>query len=275
MDIDNKTIGEILYEKRIEKKLSIEDIYNDTRIIKVNIEALEKNDFLHFPNKVYARSFLRDYSNYLCLDTISLLKRFEEEYATIQEEIPSEDAQGSEYNSFYNKLIPIFIIFLVLVFIAFLISKNMNNEDKNKNNAPKLENKHNVNTTLPTENMPKIDKKGLANPAPAAKDVVAEALKADKSNVKPTTKVVAKNNNSQDIVNIFALKDVWVRVIIDNNVEFEGIIVAGTSKNFKINRYIRLRGGEASSARVKVNGENLGKLGRSGNPFTFIYKVKK
>ncbi len=72
-------IGERLIQAREERGLNLEDAERDTRISRRYLQALEDERFDIIPAPVYARGFLRSYSQYLGLDTARLLARFPEE----------------------------------------------------------------------------------------------------------------------------------------------------------------------------------------------------
>lgn len=72
-------IGERLIQARDERGLTLEDAERDTRISRRYLQALEDETFDVIPAPVYARGFLRSYSQYLGLDTAQLLARFPEQ----------------------------------------------------------------------------------------------------------------------------------------------------------------------------------------------------
>jgi cytoskeleton protein RodZ len=67
------SIGKILREKREERKLSIAEVFAETKINKKYLQALEDDNFLLIPSQVYAKGFLKAYSEYLGLDTKTLV----------------------------------------------------------------------------------------------------------------------------------------------------------------------------------------------------------
>ena len=69
-------IGERLIEAREERGLTLQDAERDTRISRRYLQALEDERFDIIPAPVYARGFLRSYSQYLGLETAPLLARF-------------------------------------------------------------------------------------------------------------------------------------------------------------------------------------------------------
>lgn len=69
-------IGEQLIEAREERGLTLDSAERDTRISRRYLQALEDERFDIIPAPVYARGFLRSYSQYLGLDSGRLLARF-------------------------------------------------------------------------------------------------------------------------------------------------------------------------------------------------------
>lgn len=78
-DITDASVGEILAERRKQKKISLEAAAAATKISAKYLAALEKGDCQSLPDGVYARNFLREYCYFLGLDCRQLLKNFTEE----------------------------------------------------------------------------------------------------------------------------------------------------------------------------------------------------
>jgi cytoskeletal protein RodZ len=71
--LDAETISEQLRSKRQELGLKLEKVAKDTRINIKYLNALEKGRFDLLPSGLYGKNYLREYANYLRLDTASLL----------------------------------------------------------------------------------------------------------------------------------------------------------------------------------------------------------
>lgn len=77
-------LGTLLTRAREARGLTLEDAERDTRISKRYLQALEDEEFEVIPAPVYARGFLRSYSQYLGIDpqeTMLLFPRDEDELA--------------------------------------------------------------------------------------------------------------------------------------------------------------------------------------------------
>ena len=71
-----KNIGAKLRKAREEKGLSIEDAVRETNIAKKYIIAFEAEDFSQFPAEAYVLGFLKNYGEYLGLDTKELVNQY-------------------------------------------------------------------------------------------------------------------------------------------------------------------------------------------------------
>lgn len=62
------SVGKALHQARLQQKLSLEEVARGTKIRPARIVDLENDDYMHFPNLAYARSFLVLYAKFLHVD---------------------------------------------------------------------------------------------------------------------------------------------------------------------------------------------------------------
>lgn len=110
-----ESIGAILRTERENRGLSLEDAHENTKITIQNISALEEDRFDSFPNKVYARAFLRDYANFLGLDSAELLTQYEEQWSAAASQ---EVAPAVESGSFWRALGYTLLVLVVLAAVG-------------------------------------------------------------------------------------------------------------------------------------------------------------
>lgn len=75
-----QTVGEILQKKRLEQKLTLDDVEREIRIRKKYLTALEADSFDRLPGTAYIIGFLKNYSRFLNLDSQTILALFRREY---------------------------------------------------------------------------------------------------------------------------------------------------------------------------------------------------
>lgn len=75
-----KSIGQILQETRIAKKLDVGDIARITRIRPQFLMALEADDYSQLPSGAIARGFIKNYSQFLGLSENQILSVFRRDF---------------------------------------------------------------------------------------------------------------------------------------------------------------------------------------------------
>lgn len=73
-------VGEKLYEERIEKGLSLEEVAKATKIKPSFLLAIEKGEYKKLPQGAYAYGFVRNYARFLGLPEHEMLALFKREY---------------------------------------------------------------------------------------------------------------------------------------------------------------------------------------------------
>jgi len=71
-----ESVGRKLQQARLAKKLEIEDVAEKTKIRPNRIIDLEADEYAHFPNLTYAKSFLSKYARFLGVDIQEELEKF-------------------------------------------------------------------------------------------------------------------------------------------------------------------------------------------------------
>jgi cytoskeletal protein RodZ len=71
-----ESVGRRLQQARLAKKLEIEDVAEKTKIRPDRIIDLEADEYAHFPNLMYAKSFLAKYARFLGVDIQEELDKF-------------------------------------------------------------------------------------------------------------------------------------------------------------------------------------------------------
>jgi cytoskeletal protein RodZ len=77
-----KTVGEILKKARFEKKIALDEVEKILKIRKKFLEALEENKWSNLPSLPYIKGFLRNYSDFLELNSDEVVAIFRRQYPT-------------------------------------------------------------------------------------------------------------------------------------------------------------------------------------------------
>jgi cytoskeletal protein RodZ len=74
------SIGDKLKNRRVDLKISIQEVSLQTKINKNYIIAIEENNFKIFDSPVYAKGFIKNYANFLDIDDKSLLAIYKRDF---------------------------------------------------------------------------------------------------------------------------------------------------------------------------------------------------
>ncbi|MCL5432759.1 MAG: helix-turn-helix domain-containing protein [Patescibacteria group bacterium] len=118
-------IGQKLYEERVKKNLTLEEVSKATKIRASFLSAIEKGDYKKLPSPAYAQGFVKNYAEFLGLSAnkaLALFRReFDEEKAL---RVLPEGLAGKEdfpVEGIKIRKIPIIIILIFLVLLGYIV----------------------------------------------------------------------------------------------------------------------------------------------------------
>ncbi len=122
-DIFNTSFGSLLQEARKARGLSLIQVYEETRINTIYLEALEAEQLEIFPAYVFAKSFLRLYAEFLEIDFVALSNTFPKDINRPLDLEPLPNLEKSKIELFYEDFLAIeqrvyFVGILVILSIA-------------------------------------------------------------------------------------------------------------------------------------------------------------
>jgi cytoskeletal protein RodZ len=88
-------LGQELRNRRLQKNLSLETVFKDTRIHSKFLKAMEEEQWEAFPARVYAQGFLRQYANYLGLDGEDLSRRLRSLWGENDTQVPTAESPAA------------------------------------------------------------------------------------------------------------------------------------------------------------------------------------
>ncbi len=118
------TVGELLYNARTAKKLTLEQVEKATKIRSKFVEALEKNEFNKLPPRTFAKGFIKNYASYLGLSIEEVMAFYRRQ---VSEERPRVLSSGhSDSISKRFALTPqlftaVSVVILLVAFFAYLV----------------------------------------------------------------------------------------------------------------------------------------------------------
>lgn len=114
--------GERLYEERIKKGLTLEEVSKATKIRYSFLLAIEKREYKKLPSGTYAHGFIRNYAKFLGLPESEILALFKREYdeEKFVKVLPEGLLRKDDFPLSKIKFAQTFKV-LILVFIALVV----------------------------------------------------------------------------------------------------------------------------------------------------------
>jgi len=252
------TIGSQLRKARLARQVSLEDVYEKTKIRPSVIAALEDDNFSKMPEPIYVKSFLKEYAKYLGLDLKAILDEYsalimpgqqeETENNTTENSHPAEGKtpRAKRHINLSNAVKPVlFGIAVIILSLALVrlprIAKNafrpfFTRNDKQQMPAKKV---------LPVKQQAK------------AQDSIA----SDEKYTVPSGVLTIPKNEKLDLW-VKVNDDVWIELKRDGDIVFKSVLKKGTEKNWQAEEGFELWTGNASAMEITLNKNSLGSIGR-------------
>lgn len=120
-----KTVGGILKEARESKKISLQDAERATKIRARFLEAIESDDYSKLPSISYAKGFVRNYSEFLGLNSDTTLAFFRRQTTDVSRSSLLPKKEQTALNKSRVQLTPgrflaIILGILVIIFLGYL-----------------------------------------------------------------------------------------------------------------------------------------------------------
>src|SRR5690348_7972404 len=117
-----KTVGSILHEARVAQKTTLAAAEQATKIRLKFLEAIESDDYSKLPSVSYAKGFVKNYSEYLGLDSGMVMAFFRRQTADVARSslLPKEELEALNKSFFQltpGKFLAFVLAVLVIVFL--------------------------------------------------------------------------------------------------------------------------------------------------------------
>jgi cytoskeleton protein RodZ len=269
-------IGQILEQARNERGLTLEEVEYATKIRKRYLVGLEREDYGVLPDAVYAQGFLRTYANYLGLDGDELSREFKDRRRPRRERAISHGAPNkSEFDqplinpgevgvdrrrkgvsgTTIATLLVALLALAAVVGALYYVGRGV--QISGENPAPSQEQADDGSRSQAGGKEPS-ETRGREEAATGGDS--KGAGKAEPESVTVEVRVAGSAS--------------WLSILADGRLAYEQIAQPGFSQTFEARREISIRTGNAGAVGVEVNGQDLGKLGESGEVLTRDFTLK-
>ena len=285
-DTDSTIID--LKKARENKGLTLKDLFTQTRISVVNLEAIEKGDYHLLPVPIYTRNFIKTYADALGVDGKPFLQRYENYLQSIQikekAQVPDEPPQTTlaETISRHKTALWVLCIIIVLAVVSFFVT-NYNKPEADVHpiaEAPKpdplIAEPLPQNGSLPNEipvtiNLPAPGDSSIFSPAgtmqPAQNALEAQTLNNTSTNASPPkdeSKIDALIDDEESSLLVArATEETWIRIQADNKASFQVLLKPGEKFSYKAARF-DMDIGNAGGVKIQFRGKTIENLGKPG-----------
>ena len=289
---DKRAVGELgsrLREARENQGLSLEQVEEVTRIRRVFLEALEEERFDELPGDVYTKGFIRNYARFLGLDPEELLAEYRSltgEKPTIIPQVLDEPLMRRSRPPLWASLFLSFMVVLALGLIGWYaynryylgVSPSLQGLWPRRANSPTA-----TSTPSPTREIkqvvqPKATQKqaeptATSTPMQPTATATPTSLPSPTPRRRPSPTPDLTREAQQPEIQVAAhfVDKTYLKVTLDGEMVFEGILNPGEDQTWTAKKSIILRVGNAAGVRLKVNGVEVPPLGEKGQVVDLEY----
>ncbi|MFN2194797.1 MAG: RodZ domain-containing protein [Anaerolineales bacterium] len=276
-------IGQRIRQQREVLGLSLEDVERHTHLRKHYLTALENGDLEALPSPVQGRGMLKNYANFLGMDPEPLLLVFAEsvqaQHAARQPEPtkPRPPEKTARQMSPLRRLLSgdLFItggiILLLVVFIGWGVFQIASARSAQ---TPEPEPPSIADVLVPSPS-PTVSQTPAPTTATSEEIVIDPTLAA--GTLQPTVAIALPeidSNQGSLQVYVSARQRAWMRVIVDDEVMFEGQVLVGSVYPFSGFERIEVVTGNGGGLIVYFGEQNLGPMGLFGEVVDRIYTAE-
>lgn len=254
-------LGKRFSEAREEKNITLKQVEADTKIKPRFIEAIEAENFESFPSAPMARGFIRNYADYLELDTEEILALLDGENGSkkglkLPQGIPFMNLsivrrQRTLFSA--DSFITLLIIIALLGSALFYVYIQYIEPAQNRLLALPSVVEYQVGETMATPVLqptptPPPTETPTPSPTPSPQYYTGVAVEL----------VVHERS--------------WVQILVDDAKRFEGTLEVGDKPNWAGDKRIAIRAGNGGGIEVFVNGQNMGFMGEEGQVIDQVWE---
>ncbi len=247
-----KTVGQILSIGRNSKNLSISDISIELKISKSIITDLENDNIKNNPDIIFNIGHLRSYSNFLELDTDTIIKKFKDEVSfNIKEE--KKNITPIVENNFFKieKFFAASIILVIFTSFYFLFVDQNDNEI----NFALIPN-------IPESLEPIVEKANTFDNLSQSSDI----KKTDLMNTSSAVASIGINEKVTTVATLKMLNPTWLQLRDkEDNIILSKLMDKDEEFSYELKLNYNITAGNAGNILVLIDNEVRGKIGKYGD----------
>jgi cytoskeleton protein RodZ len=229
------SFGRYLQSARMEKKISLEKVSEETRIAIRNLQLIEKEDLEALPAEVFVRGFLRAFARAIGADAGEAVKLYDARL-TLESRLSGAGRFSDRSSTRLWRHLALSVVALLSVIVLTLYGFSY---FQNRMRLSEASETHAVS-----------DK--------------SEAVSTQDAQGSDVAKGSATDQFEKLVLTIIAVEDLWVKVIIDNKAPDEYNLSSGEHLELQASEGYNLLIGNAGGCELKLNGEPVSISGKIG-----------
>ena len=240
-----KDIGAKLHQIRVSQNITLDTIATKTLISQRLLKAIEAGDLSELPEPFYVRALVKKYATAVGAPNIV----FEVEPNTVTAIDAPQTSRRRDWFNFQLRSRHLYLLYIFLVVVSVRVITSLV-ERPVVINQPPIEN-----TDLIPDSEPIPGTTQVSQP-PAAPQFVSQS------------------NNSETVsVGVNLQERCWMKVMVDGNLAFEGILPQGTKRQWSGQKEVTIRAGNAGGVVISFNNQQQQILGAPGQVEEITYTV--
>ena len=248
-----ETVGQILSIARNSKNLSINDISIELKISKSIIIDLENDNIKNNPDIIFNIGHLRSYSNFLELDTDTIIKKFKDQVLFNNQEEKKNITPIIENNFF--KIEKFFAASLIVIIFSSFYFLFIDQNDNEINFA--------LVPDIPESLEPIVEKANTFN------NNISQTSDVNNSDLITNSSAIASIEIEGDMTTVATLKmlnPTWLQLRDEsNNIVLGKLMDKDEEFSYELNLNYNITAGNAGNILVLIDGEVRGKIGKFGD----------
>ena len=234
-DKESLSFGQYLQAIRLEKKISLEKVSEETRIGLDILKLIEKEDHENLPPEVFAKGFLRAYARAIGADGEEAVQRYESSLYVVYKIDGSETDSSKSAPKLWWKLLLVVVLYFALIYLSI--------------------------SGIAYFKGHLTSQASLENQASGGRPGVTTTQSAQK---RESDKASEKNYIGKFVLRITAHDDTWMKIIIDNWDPREYDLESGEHLELEASSNFNLLIGNAEGVRIRLNDKSIPISAKSG-----------
>ena len=232
---DSLSFGQYLQMLRLEKKISLEQVSEETRIGLGMLKLIEKEEHDKLPAEVFVKGFLRAYARAIGADGGEAVRRYESRLRVVQELSDSQAKSEASGSTLRWKLILILVLYFGLILLSLY-------------GIAFIEAYSSRQTMLEAEVIGERPSASSAQ-SPNNPEAVADSVDSDSDKYR---------------LRITAREETWMKIIADNGEPSEYRLSAGDQLALEASSNFNLLIGNAAGVKITLNDKEIPVWGKTG-----------